>query len=75
MDVKEKTKKRKEKKRNKNSESECVCLYVFLFIYIYIYIYIYFNDKIADIKEEFNILIGSRLRIINLYVSDISNFR
>ena len=36
---------------------------------------IYFSyDKIADIKEEFNILIGSRLRIINLYVSDISNF-
>ena len=70
MDVKEK-KREKEKKRNKNSESECVCLYVFYFFYIFYF----FNDKIADIKEEFNILIGSRLRIINLYVSDISNFR
>ena len=46
----------------------CVCI-LFLFICI-------FYDKIAKyIKEEFNILIGSRLRIINLYVSDISNFR
>ena len=70
MDVKEK-KREKEKKRNKNSESECVCLYVF---YFFIYI-LFFNDKIADIKEEFNILIGSRFRFINLYISDISNFR
>jgi hypothetical protein len=32
-------------------------------------------DKIAKIKEEFNILIDSRSRIINLYVSCISNIR
>jgi len=31
--------------------------------------------KIAKIKEEFNILIGSRSRIINLYVSCISDTR
>ena len=71
MDVKEKKRKKKEKKRNKNNIVKvnvvvCIC---------FIFIYIYFNDKITDIKEEFNILIGSRLRIINLYVSDISNFR
>ena len=44
-----------------------VCMIYFIDVFIY--------DKIAKIKEEFNILIGSRLRIINLYVSDISNFR
>ena len=63
--------KEKEKKRNKNSESVSVSLCFVLFICIY-----FFNGKIAKyIKEEFNILIGSRLRIINLYVSDIFNFR
>ena len=72
MDVKEKKRKRKEKKRKnkKNIVNVCDCI-----CFIYCYIYIFFNDKIADIKEEFNILIGSRLRIINLYISDISNFR
>jgi len=65
---KEKEKKRKEKKQ-KYSKSECVCLYLFYFLYIYFY------DEIANIKEEFNILIGSRSRIINLYVSCISNIR
>ena len=46
-----------------------------VFVFILFFLYIFFYDKIARIKEEFNILIGSRLRIINLYVSDISNFR
>jgi len=46
-----------------------MCLDLFYFFYIFFY------DKIAKIKEEFNILIGSRLRIINLYVSCISNIR
>jgi len=59
VDVK---KKRKGKKEKKYSESVCVCLYVF-FMDVFIY------DKIAKIKEEFNILICSRSRIINLYVS------
>ena len=70
MDVKRKRKrkKRKEKKRKKYSKSEGVCLYVF-FMDVFIY------DKIAKIKEEFNILIGSRSRIINLYLSCISNTR
>jgi len=45
---------------------------VFAFV---LFLYIYFYDKIAKIKEEFNILIGSRSRIINLYVSCISNIR
>jgi len=62
-----KIRKRKEKKRN--SESVCVCLYVFFLWMFFVY------DKVAKIKEEFNILIGSRSRIINLYVSCISNIR
>jgi heme O synthase-like polyprenyltransferase len=44
-----------------------VCFYFFMDVFIY--------DKIAKIKKEFNILIGSRSRIINLYVSCISNIR
>ena len=49
---------------------------MWLFICVLFFLYILFlNDKIADIKEEFNILIGSRFRIISLYLSDISNFR
>ena len=55
----------KEKKK-KNSESVCVCLHLF-------YECFFFYDKIAKNKEEFNILICSRSRIINLYVSCISN--
>ena len=35
----------------------------------------FFNDKIAKNKEEFNILICSWLRIINLHVSCISNIQ
>jgi hypothetical protein len=34
-----------------------------------------FYDKIAKNKEEFNILIYSRLRIMNLHVSRISNIQ
>jgi len=70
-DVKKKGKKKRKKKekKQKHSKSECLSLYLF---YFYIYI---FYDEIAKIKEEFNILIGSRSRIINLYVSCISNIR
>jgi hypothetical protein len=39
------------------------------------FLWIFFYDKIAKIKEEFNILIFSRSRIMNLYVSRISNIR
>ena len=42
------------------------CLYFF---------YEFFYDKIAKNKEEFNILICSRSRIMNLHVSCISNIR
>ena len=66
MDVKKEKKRKKEKREKKYSESECVvCIF-----YEYI-----FYDKIAKIKEEFNILICLRSRIINLYVSCISNIR
>jgi hypothetical protein len=65
VDVKEKKKEKRGKKR-KYSESECVvCIFYEYILY----------DKIAKIKEEFNILICSRSRIINLYVSCISNIR
>jgi len=37
--------------------------------------YFIMYDKIVKIKEEFNNLICSRSRIINLYVSCISNIR
>ena len=49
-------------KKEKYSESEC-CLY---FVYE-----CFFYDKIAKNKEEFNILICSRLRIMNLHISCI----
>ena len=51
-----------------------MCVF-FLYLFYECFIYFLIYDKIAKIKEEFNILIGSRLRIINLYVSYISNFR
>jgi hypothetical protein len=38
-------------------------------------LFVFFYDKIAKNKEEFNILICSQLRIINLHVSRISNIR
>jgi hypothetical protein len=52
------------------SKSVCVCLYFF-----YYFMDVFFYDKIAKNKEEFNILICSRSRIMNLYVSRISNIR
>jgi hypothetical protein len=74
VDVKEKRKEKKkgkEKRKEKKRYSESVCVVCICFIF---YIYIFY-DEIAKIKEEFNILIGSRSRIINLYVSCISNIR
>ena len=66
--------KRKEKrKETKKIVKVYVCVFCICFYECFIYFLIY--DKIAKIKKEFNILIGSRLRIINLYVSDISNFQ
>jgi hypothetical protein len=43
-------------------------LFIF-FMNLFLFIY----DKIANNKEEFNILICSRSRIMNLHVSCISN--
>ena len=53
----------------------CVFLYLYLFYECFIYFFIFIYYKIVKIKEEFNILIGSRSRIINLYVSYIFNIR
>jgi len=39
------------------------------------FLWMFFYDKIAKIKEEFNILICSRSRIMNLHVICISNIR
>jgi len=61
-------KKRKRKQKKKNIVKVYVC-FVFFSMDVFIY------DKIAKIKEEFNILIGSRSIIINLYVSCIFNIR
>jgi hypothetical protein len=61
-------KKRKRKEKKKNIVKVYVC-FVFFFMDVFIY------DKIAKIKEEFNILIGSQSIIINLYVSCIFNIR
>jgi len=69
--MEKKKEKGKEKKRNKNIVKVNVCVWDLF----YFFIYIFFYDKIAKIKEEFNILIGSRSRIINLYVSCIFNIR
>ena len=46
-----------------------VCVFVF-FLWM-----LFFFGKIEKNKEEFNILICSRSRIINLHVSRISNIR
>jgi len=54
VDVPKKEKKRKEKKKRKYSESECVVCILFLNVF--------FRDKIAKNKEEFNILICSRIK-------------
>jgi hypothetical protein len=45
----------------------CVCMFYFMEVFIY--------DKIARNKKEFNILICSWSRSINLYVRCISNIR
>ena len=67
MDVKKKRKKKKGKREKKN-----IVKVNMLFVF---FMNIFFYDKIAKIKEEFNILICSRSRIINLYVTCISNIR
>jgi len=64
-------KKRKEKRKKRREKKNIVKVNV-LFVFFYEY---NFYDKIAKIEEEFNILICSRSRIINLYVSCISNIR
>ena len=50
-----------------------MCVIVFV-LWMFFFIII-IDDKIANIKEEFNILVCSWSRIINLYVSCISNIR
>jgi len=45
-----------------------MCVFVFVFV-LWMFLFIY--DRIAKNKEEFNILICSRLRIMNLHVSRI----
>ena len=57
----------KKDKKKKYSENECVACIIFMNVFFY--------DKIAKNKKEFNTLICSRLRIMNLYVSRISNIR
>jgi hypothetical protein len=41
---------------------------------LYVFVDVFYNE-IAKNKEEFNILICSRLKIMNLHVSRISNNR
>jgi hypothetical protein len=41
---------------------------------LYVFVDVFY-DEIAKTKEEFNILICSRLKIMNLHVSRISNNR
>jgi uncharacterized membrane protein len=54
----------------------CVFVFVFVFVLWMLYfLWMFFYDKIAKNKEEFNILIFSRSRIMNLHVSCISNIR
>ena len=59
----------KKKKKGKNIVKVYVCVCM-LFMDVF-----FFYDEIAKNKEEFNILICSRLKIMNLYVSRISNNR
>jgi len=68
VDVTKKKGKQKRKEKNIVKVYECVCMFFF-------YGCFYYYDKIAKMKEEFNILIGLRSRIINLYVSCISHIR
>jgi hypothetical protein len=71
MDVKKKGKKEKKRKQKKKYiySQKCMCVFECFFYGFF------FNDKITKNKEEFNILIFSRSRIINLYISCISNIR
>jgi hypothetical protein len=46
-----------------------------MLVFVLFFLYIFFYDEIAKIEEEFNILIGSWSRIINLYLSCIFNIR
>jgi len=70
-------KKKKERKKRKEKgniyiyiySQKCMCVFECFFYGFFFY------DKIAKNKEEFHILICSRFRIINLYVSCISNIR
>jgi len=57
----------KEKIRKKENIVKVNVLFVFCLLMFF------FRDKIAKNKEEFNILICSRLRIMNLHVNRISN--
>jgi len=56
VDVKTK----KKRKKKKYSEGVCVCLYIYIF-FLWMFFFI-IHDKIAKIKEEFNILICSRIK-------------
>jgi hypothetical protein len=67
---KEEKKRKRKRKKSKNIVKVNVCLYLLYFLNIY---FVY--DEIVKNKEEFNILIGSRTRITNLYGSCISNIR
>jgi len=60
--------KKKRKKKGKNIVKVYVCVSM-------LFMDVFFYDEIAKNKEEFNILICSRLKIMNLYVSRISNNR
>jgi hypothetical protein len=55
---------KKRRKKEKYSESECV-----------VFFNEFFYDKIVKNKEEFNILICSRSRIMNLHINRISNIK
>jgi hypothetical protein len=68
VDVKQKRKEKKKEKKRKDIVKVYVCVCI-------CFMYYFFINKIAKIKEEFNILIGSRSRFINLHVSCISNIR
>ena len=52
-----------------------MCLYIYIFYGCFFYDKTTFYDKKTKPKEEFNILICSRLRLMNLHVSCIPNLR
>jgi len=57
---------KKEKRKNIVKVYVCDCI---------LFMNVFFYDEIAKNKEEFNILICSWLKIMNLHVSGISNNR